>query len=137
MREERKGPEWSLSAEQMAGGLVDGYAEGVKQAGKMMLRGKPFVTRYVLQKIPGLPGVALKVGQYATAKDKARAGTEIAGGLIGGALGMVAGPVSSVVGSVVGEKAGELIYDHRDDIKAWMKARNEEVVRNAANELQR
>ncbi|MET0274390.1 MAG: hypothetical protein ABW360_15490 [Phenylobacterium sp.] len=127
----RGGVDWTPSGAQLAGGFLDGHAEALKKVGDTMLRDAPKMGRIVAKRIPGLPGLVFDAASYATAKDKNRAKAELAGQVIGGAIGGLAGPLGAAAGSVIGEKGGELLYDHRDDIAAWMKARQAQVNRAA------
>jgi hypothetical protein len=130
-------PEWTPSGEQVGGGILAGVAEVMDDAGKAMVRGAPRAGRIILRSIPGTPGVVLDGVGFIRAKDKWRSGAEIAGGVAGGAVGgLVAGPLGAAVGATLGQKGAELAYDHKDDIQAWMKAREQDVARGLMNRVQ-
>ena len=96
-----------------------------------MLKTAPRVGRIVAKRIPGLPGLVFDAANYASEQDKDRATFELFGQVAGGLIGAAAGPLGVAAGSVAGEMAGEYLYDHKDDIGAWMKAREDEVARAA------
>jgi hypothetical protein len=123
--------------EQVVGGVLAGHDKAMEDLGKHMLRDVGPIERFVGSRVvTGAPGVVLDLALLASAKDKRRAGAELAGQLAGGALGgAVAGPVGAAVGSVAGEKGAELLYDHKGDIADWMKARNAHIARRVADEL--
>lgn len=123
------------SGEQIAGGVLAGQAEWVKQAGKPMLAKAPKLGRFVANRIPGLPGLVFDAASYTKAKDKDRAAAELIGQLAGGAVGSLAGPLGVAAGSIAGEKLAEVAYDNREDIKAWMDRRRNDVRRAAAERI--
>lgn len=129
---------WTPSGEQVGGGMLAGAEKIMKGAGDAMVKGAPRAGRIVLKSIPGAPGVVLDGVGLIRAKDKWRSGAEIVGGVAGGAIGgAVAGPLGAAVGATLGQKGMELAYDHKDDIVAWMKGREDEIARGLMNDLQR
>lgn len=140
---DRAGQSWAPSGMQMGGGMVKGVETLVSDTGDLMLHGAPKWGRIVARGIPGAPGLVLDAAQFATARNKARAGSEIAGGMLGGFIGSGLGPLGAAAGAVAGQKAGEWAYDHHDEIRekmaataAWVKAREAQIARGAMNEFQ-
>lgn len=132
----RQKSDWIPSGQQAGDGMVAGAGKVMSESGKTMLQGTPRAARIVLRQIPGAPGLVLDGVSLMTAKDKGRATAEILGGVAGGAAGAWAGPIGVAVGSTLGQKAGEMAYDHKDDIGAWMKAREQEIARGLMNRVQ-
>src|SRR5262245_25830449 len=97
-------------------GALEGARELMTTAGASMLKDAPRVTRYVLKKIPGVPGFIADVADLATAKDKTRSLVGIGGAALGGAIGEVGGPIGAGAGAAAGQAGGEWIYDHRDEL---------------------
>jgi len=125
-------------------GALKGAESLLQDAGKAMLKDAPRRTRYVLRRIPGAPGLIYDIANFATAKDKLRAGVGIAGGVVGGFAGEAAGPVGAAVGSAAGEAGAEWLYDHHDelarkvaDTAQWMKERGLHVAGQAAHGFDR
>jgi hypothetical protein len=104
-------------------GLLEGAKHMVKGAGETILKDARPLTRFKLMRIPGVPGLVYDAADFATAKNKVRAGIGIAGGLAGGFVGEAGGPVGAAMGSAAGEAGAEWLYDHRTDIGDWMKRR--------------
>jgi hypothetical protein len=120
---------------QLAGGFLAAQEEALKPVGKQMLKTAPKAFRIVAKRVPGLPGIVYDIGQFSAAEDKWRAGAEIAGSALGAGVGAVGGPLGAAAGSVAGEMAADYLYGHKDDIKAWMKAREAAIARAAADRL--
>lgn len=132
---DQKRESWTPSADQWAAGTLDGVKKGTDIAAKSMLASAPVATRYVLKRIPGVPGLVLNIVELGASPNKWRTASEIAGSTVGAGVGGLAGPVGAVVGSAVGAKAGELLYDHQDDIKAWMRERQRALEQREADML--
>jgi phage tail tape-measure protein len=143
MAEQKKKVNWIPTPEQGASGLLDGATAAMHHAAKEMLRQAPGLQRFVLKRVAGAPAAAFELISGLDENDRKRALVEAGGGAIGGhvggrigaVLGVEAGPpgvlAGAAVGSVVGGKAGELIYEHGDDIKTWMRNRARDLVRKA------
>jgi hypothetical protein len=127
------------------GAMLEMPKAAMKRAGETMLKDAPKgVTRYVLRAIPWGPGVVYDAAKVLTAKDRARAGLGVAGGLVGGVLGEAAGPLGAAVGYSAGEAGAEWLYDHHDelarkaaDTAQWMKARAAHLAGRAAHGFDR
>lgn len=138
MSDHRAKDRWTPSGIQVGSGMLEGYKRVVDDASKAMLRDAPKAARLVAKRIPGAPGLVLDAVQMSTSEDGLKTGLELAAGAtLGLAGGVVGGPFGAAVGAAAGEKAAELIYDHRDDIRAWMKDRRDAVARRTLSELQR
>jgi hypothetical protein len=126
--------------EAVPGGLLDIPKRIIGQAGKAMLKEAPKVTRFVLKKIPGVPGFVADVADFATAKDKWRAGLGLAGGVLGGVAGEALDPLGGgVAGGMAGEAGAKWVYDHHAELQQkaaataqWMKDRAAQVAGSAA-----
>ena len=123
MAGERRGEQTS-TGEKVANGLLAGHEKAMEMVGDHMLRAAPKMTRFVVKKIPGAPGLVYDFAQIAAAKpeDKVRQTFGAVGGFLGsaggGGLGMltgpaapVAAPVGAAVGGAIGEDIGTDIYD--------------------------
>lgn len=129
--------------ETAAGAVLDTNGQLMDAAAARMLGGASPVARFILKRIPGLPGFVYDTTRLLTSDQPLRTTAGIGGGLAGaaagGALGAAAGGVNAPVGVVLGSAAGENIaneaYDdyyaaHRaqmDDANQWMVARRKQI----------
>jgi len=125
MPDERQAPQ--DVGETAAGMTLETHKQLMDAAADRMLQGAPKVTRYVLKKIPGLPGFIYDATQLLTSDQPLRTGAGMAGGFAGGAaggaLGAAAGGVNAPVGAVLGGAAGEdIATDAYDDYYAQHRA---------------
>jgi phage tail tape-measure protein len=138
----------SPPAEPLAGAMLAGHDKALGMAADRMLKAAPKTTRYVLKRVPGLPGLVYDAATLATANDKRRELVGMAGGALGavagGALGAATGPAAPVAaplgaaaGSAAGEQLAEALYDNRLNIKAWMAIRAATLGHQVAAELRR
>ena len=73
--------------ETLPGALVEIPKEIAGEGAEIMLKDQPFLKRFALKGIRGLPGYIYDGIEIATAKDKGRATAGVAGGAVVGGLG--------------------------------------------------
>ena len=135
-----------LTRERIAGGLLELHERAWNEIDKKLVKTGPKVARTIIREAPGVPGLVYDAANLYRAKDKKRAVVSLVGGTIGGALGAAGGPLGSAALSMGGEWAAEQLYDHHDELyeagrrkleetKQWMKNRERELARAAADHL--
>jgi len=115
------------AGETAAGVALDANHELMNSAAERMLSSASKATRFVLKRIPGLPGFVYDTTRFLTSDQPLRTAAGIGGGVAGGAagaaLGAAAGGVNAPVGAVLGAAAGENVAnDAYDDYYAGHRA---------------